>query len=159
MATPVASPSAYPYYETEEYQRGDDPAMYHEPEVYATSVQVSGESESGGSVNLVASLILFLVVALAIAGCTMCCCICKRAKTDASAQPLPLQAPTPKPPEQVTGLSSGTQTYQVDIPVAIAVVEPPVVKAAPIVEVVSTNTRTMLPPSAPPAEDISLSSP
>mmetsp|Transcript_18030 Transcript_18030/g.33596 ORF Transcript_18030/g.33596 Transcript_18030/m.33596 type:complete len:169 (+) Transcript_18030:186-692(+) len=124
-------------------------------EPVATSVQTTTETASGGMPY--AGLILLLIIIGAIIGCIVCCiCGFYQAKTNALPRTLvegdmDVHRAESRPKHgQVVGISPSPDIHKLDIPVAVAVAEPPMAKADPVTEGVC---ETLPPPSAPPAPE------
>eukprot|EP00585_Thalassiosira_rotula_P013023 CAMPEP_0196130048 /NCGR_PEP_ID=MMETSP0910-20130528/552_1 /TAXON_ID=49265 /ORGANISM="Thalassiosira rotula, Strain GSO102" /LENGTH=182 /DNA_ID=CAMNT_0041389273 /DNA_START=167 /DNA_END=715 /DNA_ORIENTATION=- len=122
----------------------------------STSVQSSTETSSGGM--SFAGVILLLIITGAIIGCIACCiCACNQAKTNALPRTL-VEGDTdvhraeshPKQNGQDVGISPLPAIHKLDIPVAVAVAEPPIAKAAPVAEGVCETLPSPSAPSAPP---------
>jgi len=112
----------------------------------ATSTQSFSSSSSG--VNVGAMLILAVFI-IAFLGLVICCYYnCREAKTNALPQPSPNSHMATGHQTCPVASAPSNQTKE-DIPVAVAVAEPPVVTADPIV-IVGMAPDTSAPPSAPP---------
>jgi len=116
------------------------------------SVSVREESSSSSGGVSIGAILLFLLLIGAIIGCIICC-ICgwclQTSKKQRCARSFPDCDTGDDQACPNEGLPPSIKTSNVCIPVAVEMVEPPIVVAASIVE---TTTDTLPSPSAPPKD-------